>query len=84
MRAGVRLERRPFVGGRRTPYGQRERPGDLLGQAAGGLDAPGQVLNVNADAAAAALAAALGAAKLVILTDIAGKLGPALGWKPAG
>jgi acetylglutamate kinase len=36
------------------------------------IDEPGQVLNVNADAAAAALAAALGAAKLVILTDIAG------------
>ncbi|ARJ04976.1 acetylglutamate kinase [Humibacter sp. BT305] len=36
------------------------------------IDEPGQVLNVNADAAAGALAAALGAAKLVILTDIAG------------
>jgi len=36
------------------------------------IDAPGQVLNVNADAAAAALAVALGAAKLVILTDVAG------------
>ncbi|MCH1883582.1 acetylglutamate kinase [Agrococcus sp. ARC_14] len=35
-------------------------------------DAPGESLNVNADAAAAALAAALGAAKLVILTDIEG------------
>jgi acetylglutamate kinase len=35
-------------------------------------DAPGQSLNVNADAAAAALAVALGAAKLVILTDVAG------------
>jgi acetylglutamate kinase len=33
---------------------------------------PGQSLNVNADAAAAALAVALGAAKLVILTDVAG------------
>ncbi len=32
---------------------------------------PGQSLNVNADAAAAALAVALGAAKLVILTDVA-------------
>ena len=31
-----------------------------------------QTLNVNADAAAAALAVALGAAKLVILTDVAG------------
>ncbi|MEO5993738.1 MAG: acetylglutamate kinase [Arthrobacter sp.] len=32
----------------------------------------GQVLNVNADTAAAALAAALGASKLVILTDVEG------------
>lgn len=36
------------------------------------LDQPGQSLNVNADAAAAALAVALGAAKLVVLTDVAG------------
>jgi acetylglutamate kinase len=36
------------------------------------MDQPGQSLNVNADAAAAALAVALGAAKLVILTDVAG------------
>ncbi|MRG61593.1 acetylglutamate kinase [Agromyces sp. CFH 90414] len=35
-------------------------------------DHPGQSLNVNADSAAAALAVALGAAKLVILTDVAG------------
>lgn len=35
-------------------------------------DAPGNSLNVNADAAAGALAAALGAQKLVILTDVAG------------
>ncbi len=35
-------------------------------------DAPGQSLNVNADSAAAALAVALGAAKLVVLTDVAG------------
>ncbi|MGX5697728.1 acetylglutamate kinase [Agromyces soli] len=35
-------------------------------------DQPGQSLNVNADSAAAALAVALGAAKLVILTDVAG------------
>lgn len=35
-------------------------------------DAPGQSLNVNADSAAAALAVALGAAKLVILTDVTG------------
>lgn len=35
-------------------------------------DRPGASLNVNADAAAAALAAALGAEKLVILTDVAG------------
>ncbi|MBK9475700.1 MAG: acetylglutamate kinase [Tetrasphaera sp.] len=36
------------------------------------LDVPGQVLNVNADTAAAALAAALGAEKLVVLTDVEG------------
>ncbi|SJN47529.1 Acetylglutamate kinase [Microbacterium esteraromaticum] len=36
------------------------------------LDHPGQSLNVNADAAASALAIALGARKLVILTDVAG------------
>lgn len=35
-------------------------------------DRPGDSLNVNADAAAGALAAALGAEKLVILTDVAG------------
>ncbi|BBE22389.1 acetylglutamate kinase [Arthrobacter sp. MN05-02] len=35
-------------------------------------DATQQVLNVNADSAAAALAAALGASKLVILTDVEG------------
>ncbi len=35
-------------------------------------DVRGQSLNVNADSAAASLAVALGAAKLVILTDVAG------------
>ncbi|ROR66577.1 acetylglutamate kinase [Agrococcus jenensis] len=35
-------------------------------------DRPGESLNINADAAAAALAAALGAQKLVILTDVEG------------
>ncbi|MCI2958356.1 acetylglutamate kinase [Agromyces atrinae] len=35
-------------------------------------DVAGQSLNVNADSAAASLAIALGAAKLVILTDVAG------------
>jgi acetylglutamate kinase len=35
-------------------------------------DIEGTVYNINADSAAAALAAALGAAKLVILTDVAG------------
>ena len=34
--------------------------------------ATGEVLNVNADTAAAALAVALGAAKIVLLTDVAG------------
>ena len=36
------------------------------------LDVPGQVLNVNADTAAGALAVALGARKLVVLTDVEG------------
>lgn len=36
------------------------------------VDAPGQSLNVNADSAAASLAVALGAAKLVVLTDVVG------------
>ena len=36
------------------------------------LDVDGQVLNVNADTAAAALAVALGARKLVVLTDVEG------------
>jgi len=36
------------------------------------VDNPGSSLNVNADSAAAALAIALGAAKLMILTDVAG------------
>ncbi|AKU16676.1 acetylglutamate kinase [Luteipulveratus mongoliensis] len=36
------------------------------------LDQDGQVLNVNADTAAAALAVALGAHKLVVLTDVEG------------
>ena len=36
------------------------------------LDHPGHSLNVNADAAASALALALGAAKLVVLTDVPG------------
>ena len=35
-------------------------------------DASGQLLNVNADSAAASLAIALNAAKLVVLTDVAG------------
>ena len=36
------------------------------------MDRPGDSLNINADAAASALATALGAEKLVILTDVAG------------
>ena len=39
------------------------------------VDEPGQVLNVNADSAAAALAVALGARKLVVLTDVEGIYG---------
>jgi acetylglutamate kinase len=37
-----------------------------------GTDASGQAFNINADAAAGAIAAALGAEKLVFLTDVAG------------
>jgi len=44
----------------------------VLSSIAPDIDDPGHSLNVNADAAAAALAVALGAAKLVILTDVAG------------
>lgn len=36
------------------------------------IASPGQVLNVNADTAAAALAVALGAQKLILLTDVEG------------
>lgn len=36
------------------------------------IDHPGDSLNINADASAAALAVALGAEKLVVLTDVAG------------
>ena len=36
------------------------------------LDVDGQVLNINADTAAAALAVALQAHKLVVLTDVEG------------
>ncbi|UFU05069.1 acetylglutamate kinase [Ruania halotolerans] len=39
------------------------------------MDNPGDVLNVNADTAAAALATALGAQKLVVLTDVEGLYG---------
>ncbi|QNE14188.1 acetylglutamate kinase [Pseudarthrobacter sp. NBSH8] len=45
---------------------------DGVETAAGEVQTTGQVLNVNADTAAAALAEALGASKLVILTDIEG------------
>lgn len=37
-----------------------------------GLDAAGRLLNINADEAASALAASLGADRLVLLTDVAG------------
>ncbi len=44
----------------------------VISSVAPDLDTPGQALNVNADSAAASLAVALAAAKLVILTDVAG------------
>ena len=37
-----------------------------------GVPVPGQVLNVNADTAASAIAVALGAQKFVVMTDVAG------------
>ena len=43
-----------------------------LSSVARGADGDGVVYNVNADTAAAALAVALGAAKLVVLTDVEG------------
>ncbi|MBI3975793.1 MAG: acetylglutamate kinase [Armatimonadetes bacterium] len=46
--------------------------GHLLVVASVGLDAEGEPLNLNADHAAAALAAALGASKLIVLTDVDG------------
>ncbi|MBI4729176.1 MAG: acetylglutamate kinase [Acidobacteria bacterium] len=42
-----------------------------------GVDAGGQTYNVNADEVAAAIAEAVGADKLVFLTDVAGIMGPA-------
>ena len=44
----------------------------VISTVAPNLDRPTEVLNVNADTAAAALAVALGARKLVILTDVEG------------
>jgi acetylglutamate kinase len=44
----------------------------VLSSVARGAEGDGVVYNVNADTAAAALAVALGAAKLVVLTDVAG------------
>ncbi|WP_284976645.1 acetylglutamate kinase [Arthrobacter sp. efr-133-TYG-104] len=46
--------------------------GDPRADGSRGFQTTGQVLNVNADTAAAAVASALGATKLVILTDVEG------------
>src|SRR6202451_4433889 len=51
----------------------------VVSSVAAGAD--GQIYNVNADTAAAALAVALGAAKLVVLTDVAGLY---RGWPASG
>ncbi len=80
--------RTALVDGREVDLGQvgdvvRVDPTAVLAQLdAGGIpvvstiapdeDAPGESLNVNADSAAAALAVALGAEKLVVLTDVPG------------
>ncbi|UKA60223.1 acetylglutamate kinase [Arthrobacter sp. FW306-2-2C-D06B] len=45
---------------------------EILDEGGGTGSTTGQVLNVNADTAAAAVASALGASKLVILTDVEG------------
>lgn len=44
----------------------------VISTIASNADAPRQALNINADRAAAAIASALGAAKLVMLTDVPG------------
>lgn len=44
----------------------------VISSIASDIDTPRKALNINADRAAAALAAALGAKKLVMLTDVAG------------
>ena len=48
------------------------RPVPVVSTVAPDLDVDGQVLNVNADTAAAAIAVALGAEKPVVLTDVEG------------
>ena len=83
----LRAERtRPLVDGKSVDVGLvgdvvEVRPSAVLDLVAAGRipvvstvapDATGQVLNVNADTAAAALAVALGARKLVVLTDVEG------------
>ncbi|MFZ2260520.1 N-acetylglutamate kinase [Luteococcus japonicus] len=44
----------------------------VVSTVAGDIDNPGEVLNVNADTAAAALAVSLGASKLLVLSDVEG------------
>jgi len=44
----------------------------VISTVASDMDSPGDVLNVNADTAAAAISQALGASKLVVLTDVEG------------
>jgi len=58
-----------FIGG---PGGWKEAAASMGVSCAMLVDADGVVHNVNADTAAAALAVALGAAKLVVLTDVEG------------
>ena len=71
---------RPRPGGRRRRGRPRPRcsrsstpaASPSISTIAPDLDRPGESLNVNADSAAAALAVALGAEKLVVLTDVPG------------
>ncbi|MCX2747394.1 acetylglutamate kinase [Arthrobacter sp. MI7-26] len=60
-----------ILGAGRIPVISTVAP-EIIDEGDGTGSTTGQVLNVNADTAAAAVAAALGASKLVILTDVEG------------
>ena len=67
--------------------GAEESAAHVEGLAVDGVGAGGETLNVNADTAAGAIAAAVNARRLLMLTDVAGVIGTAsfathaaLGW----